>query len=525
MSISTTDFTPYPNYVKRYTRRGVSSRPQGLDGVGELTRTAYRDMVDAVWTEDAAQPSVPVHEYDRETPSGDAYRATWGYDAAGRTEQSAAGAVCYTVRLPAGNRPTLTSVSARIVGDRWLGDGARVTVVPSSSSTPPSWDDVLQSSFQSDVVCATDGQTEAPNNRTGVIADVTVGIGETCADYIHIVLRIDDYLTHRKSWVEGGAMLLPDTIEFTFEEDLTYSRGGTHLLPGNDEAVYDGTGNRADAIGVDDERTAFYYVTFPTPNICSFDSIHFFKKGDLFVCKQVSVGSSGVTFNRGHDIIQSTAKYRQARGQATSDGIAYVGKTGGVSDRLFTGFIVVACPAAAGTFKSLAFPALTGDSEWRDTGSVEFEMVVYKAPHGLPPFIPVNGTHSMNDQLCGSMDPFHFPYRAFFDEKNATGIYFSNSSITSVISGDMPAADATALMDIEFVDSWPFVGNPGEIAIENERGQSTTLEYVTEFKFSKPLTITSRQCLVIGVWPRRDAVTNSYRNVMVPHDYDIGLLK
>jgi len=212
---------------------GESDGPQGADGVPELARTAYAALAAGEWEADASAPSMPVHEYDRARPSGDAWKAVWGYDARARTERGACGAVCYTFAIPADavdqtthGACSLEALTLTVRGDRYLDAGAIVAAIPSASATPPAWADVLAAAIASDPVCATSDQLDAkgaplaPNRREGESADVALAVGAVPSAFVHVVLRLADYLGVRGAWIEGGAMLVAGSVAATFSRDV-----------------------------------------------------------------------------------------------------------------------------------------------------------------------------------------------------------------------------------------------------------------------------------------------------------------
>ena len=532
MSISTTSFNPSPYYVTRFVKRGVSARPQGADGIDELTRTAYAELVGAQWEAEDEAPTLPVHEFDRKAPAGDAFRATWGYDGTARTEQSNCGAVCYTVALPAGGG--MTGVLCRVVGDRYLGDGARVSVVVDSSPTPPAWNTILASAYTSDVLCATDSQAETPNNREGVSVDCSIDAALTVSSgtFVHIVLRIDNYLTHRKSWVEGGAMIAQDSIRILFSDSspLVYNRRGTRLIAGYDDALYEDTGNSAEAIGSISLRTPDCFVYFPlAASDWGRETLNLFKKGDLFIDQQQASLKTGstTTMNVGTDIIHSIDKYFKDFSISRSDGYAQIGRLnyGGAGNYMFTGWLAAMSPDYGGTFNSLLAPVMTGDMTWTEP-KYEFEMVVYKAK-GLPPFVPVNDKHSKNNLVCACFDPFHFPFRTFFEEKTAKKIYFSNTVVTSVVpESGIPNEDEAAALAVEFVEAWTMHGSPSDVPYQDISGAgNSTAEGVTEFRFSKPLTISAKEVLIVGYWPKRYVGGSGNEYILSPKGWEFALLQ
>lgn len=218
----------------RHVLEGASASSQGADAVQELVITAYNAMADAAWTRDDSPPTMPVHEYDRARPHGDAYNATWGYEAETRSERSCCGAVCYTYKIPADaidqttHGPcSLQSVAVRIRGDRYLNSGAIVAAMQSDDPEPPAWAAVLAAVTSSDPVCATSDQLDPetgeplpPNQRAGETADVSIAFSATPLGYVHVVLRCADYLEHRGAWIEGGALVVNSAASAQFSRDV-----------------------------------------------------------------------------------------------------------------------------------------------------------------------------------------------------------------------------------------------------------------------------------------------------------------
>ena len=236
-------FTPPSASVTRRVAVGLSAGAAGADGVPELAQSAHEALMRAPWVESPDAPSMPVHDNgqtsNRSVPSGDAWKCGWGYDATNRTERAAAGAVCYSFALPRAmvaetDAAAVTGLTVRVIGDRYLDAGARVFATLTGSAQPPTLAEMLGAEAASAVVCATSGQTKpdgvtplAPNNRTGVRADAEITPatplaapeGATAA-YLHVCLALVDYTTTRGAWIEGGAMLAPDTLRVTFDRDV-----------------------------------------------------------------------------------------------------------------------------------------------------------------------------------------------------------------------------------------------------------------------------------------------------------------
>jgi hypothetical protein len=239
-----TSFANLP--VTRRVAVGASATGQGLDGVPELTRTALEALAAADWTVSDAPPYIPPHDYDRALPAGDAWKACWGYDAAARTERGACGAVCYTFAVPAdaltGAACNITSIGARVQGDRYLDAGVDMHVLLSDSATPPTVAELLARAPEIMGLCATGDQTDPPNQRHGVSATATITPSAAATAYIHIALLLHDYLGTRGAWIEGGAMLVGGaatggaggvTVEFSRDvESSELPVGSLYLVTG-----------------------------------------------------------------------------------------------------------------------------------------------------------------------------------------------------------------------------------------------------------------------------------------------------
>ena len=242
----------------RRVLRGVSG-PQPLAGTALRAADAYAAMMAAEWTESGDGPAVPPHHCDNASPMpGDAYRQTWGYDKAKRTERSACGAVCYSVRLPddalEGEDCGIASVSAKVFGDRYLECGTILTAILSDNEVPPAWDSVLADGASTsailvpDTTDADDNEIE-PNKRADTSATALLPIGDSAAAYLHLVLRVADYLAVRDAWHEGGAMLDPSTISVVFSRDVVPddtsvpARWTAPEYESGDEAALSRTGN------------------------------------------------------------------------------------------------------------------------------------------------------------------------------------------------------------------------------------------------------------------------------------------
>jgi len=111
----------------------------------------------------------------------------------------------------------IVSVSIPVRGDRWLDDGCDVLVYLSASATPPAWGATADDSVtgQLEVVPANDG-----TDTSATIAFDWRSAPKTALAYLHIVLKLTNYLTHRGAWIEGGAMIDGANIAVTFNRDV-----------------------------------------------------------------------------------------------------------------------------------------------------------------------------------------------------------------------------------------------------------------------------------------------------------------
>ena len=217
--------------VKRWTVTGIS-RPQPLAGTADRAREAYEAMCAAKWERSDDAADLPAHDFVAVSPvAGDAYRQTWGYDAAARTQRSATGAVCYSVKIPSdaltGEVCSVVSVAAALTGDRWLDGGAIVSAILSATATPPAFSDFLATSATTEAMLVPTPTVKpegAPANWRNLRADATGALAldvDAASDaWLHICLRVADYLYVYGAWHDGGAMLDSSTIAVTFSRDV-----------------------------------------------------------------------------------------------------------------------------------------------------------------------------------------------------------------------------------------------------------------------------------------------------------------
>ena len=229
--------------IRRHYVTGFSKGPQGADGVSILAREAYLSMLAATWQDDIREATMPVHEYKRDPPAGQAYKCVWGYDGDKRTDQAACGAECYTFKIPADalddtnadGGADINSIVLRLAGDRYLDHGVSVWCELSSSPTP-SPIAVAMASGGGIAYLATANQTDAageqiaPNKRSGVEEEITVDMsGAASEEYLHVHLFLADYLGVRGSWIEGGAMFASEAVSIDFSRDVAQTDSDSEI--------------------------------------------------------------------------------------------------------------------------------------------------------------------------------------------------------------------------------------------------------------------------------------------------------
>lgn len=236
-------------------------------GFDALARSAYASLLAASWAESAEAPLLPVHDNgqtaNRTIPHGDAWKCTYGYDAAARTERSACGAVCYTFALPAdatasGNVANISAVSLSIVGDRYLDRGVDLYLIPSASSEPPTVSELLALT-PAGTYCATASQNVPPNQRHGVTAAVTAELGVAAQPYLHAALLLHDYVTNRGAWIEGGAILDGPALSIVFSRDVAADMPASVRILRMTDILKDSGGTSHDAVVRLQLATGYHY--------------------------------------------------------------------------------------------------------------------------------------------------------------------------------------------------------------------------------------------------------------------------
>lgn len=295
--------------LKPYSRRvitAVSDGAQGADAIQQLADTAYANLLNAKWEIDTNEPTLPVHEYDRPRPYGQAYKAVWGYDAVSRSEKSCCGAVCYKYKLPnsAIGFATITSIKVRLAVDRYCDKGATIHFCPSGQNFYLEAKDALQlGDFQNIYATETqvgeDGLPLPPNKRQPVVGDYILDTYSIAPyptqSYCDIYLRLSDYTSVRGAWIEGGAMFANEEIEVTFDMEVEPDSG----LTGNSCPMNIGVFNHSDDAINENIRTALISNTLPYVSMYSTYSYNIVTESS-----SMSISSSDI-----HTLLHIPTKY------------------------------------------------------------------------------------------------------------------------------------------------------------------------------------------------------------------------
>jgi hypothetical protein len=210
-----------PNYT-RYIRQGRTLNPVAVTAMPACTAQAYLALVEADWMRtDTLSPSMPRHNWAQSGLSNNFDASKYCGDYADGSQHGYATAICYTLRLPpdalTGAACDLEAVTATLYGDRWLADGAILAAIPSSSATPPTWAEALVATAATVPLMA----VTPSNTGTDSTEEVTLEFTSlTAPAYLHLVLRLADYSTHRGAWIEGSALLDPTSLALTFSREV-----------------------------------------------------------------------------------------------------------------------------------------------------------------------------------------------------------------------------------------------------------------------------------------------------------------
>lgn len=225
----------YNYQFTRYGKRGQSGF-MSCTAMDAMTAEAYAYLRDAEWVAlDSATSDLPPHKWSQSGFKDTYDAAKFCGDYSDGRQMAYACAVSYTIKLPqdayTGTAATLEAITATLDGDRWLSDGAVLSVILSDDAVPPSWDEVLgaQITTPDPVTEEDDAESEwvAPlrkltraNDGADSSCEAILPVNATAKAYAHIILRLGNYLTHTGAWIEGGALLRGETLTLAFDRDI-----------------------------------------------------------------------------------------------------------------------------------------------------------------------------------------------------------------------------------------------------------------------------------------------------------------
>lgn len=243
------------NYnFKRWSLRGKSDL-MSITAMPAMTTLAYDRMAAAAWLElTETESDLPRHDPEQVGAWLDTYDAAkWCTDYASGKQYAYACAACYSIKLPAeaqaGTKAKVEAVMATVYGDRWLGEGAIISAFLTASAAPPAWADIVDGSTalasSPDPAPAADAVTspdwKAPLRRVtrsntapdnDYAATLTPATAEDATAYLHVVIRLSDYISVRQlavtgggtrdsAWIEGGAKIDGTTLAVQFDRAVT----------------------------------------------------------------------------------------------------------------------------------------------------------------------------------------------------------------------------------------------------------------------------------------------------------------
>lgn len=240
----------YKYNFRRWSLRGKSDL-MSITAMPAMTTLAYERMAAAAWLELAETESdLPRHDPMQVGAWADTYDAAkWCADYASGKQYAYACAACYSIKLPAdaqaGTKAKVEAVMATVYGDRWLGEGAIISAFLTASAEPPAWADIVDGSTAlasspdpapaADAVTSPDWKAPlrrvtrsntAPDNYYA--ATLTPATAEDATAYLHVVIRLSDYISVRQlavtgggtrdsAWIEGGAKIDGTTLAVQFD--------------------------------------------------------------------------------------------------------------------------------------------------------------------------------------------------------------------------------------------------------------------------------------------------------------------
>ena len=207
---------------KRFTRQ-VRTEMNAVLATSAAAHQAETLLKSAPWVEQTdTQGTFPARNALQDGFSGtwEAFKHVGNY-AAGY-QRAYAGMVAYRFQLPAdASGKDVVSVDVPLYVDRWLVDGVRVAAYLSDDTTPATaWDTLREGDAYEDAQLPMT-YTAAPESARVVVEKndtitVTFPGSTAAADYLWVIISLEDYTTSRDFWIEGAALILGEAVEATF---------------------------------------------------------------------------------------------------------------------------------------------------------------------------------------------------------------------------------------------------------------------------------------------------------------------
>ena len=212
---------------KRFTRQ-VRTEISAVLATSAAAHQAETLLKSAPWVEQSdTQGTFPARNALQDGFAGtwEAFKHVGNY--ASGYQRAYAGMVAYRFQLPAdASGKDAVSVNVPLYVDRWLVDGVRVAAYLSDETTPATaWDTLREGDAYEAAQLPMTYTEDDPPLRVVVEKNDTITVtfpGSTAAaDYLWIIISLEDYTTSRDFWVEGSALILGEAVEVTFSEEVT----------------------------------------------------------------------------------------------------------------------------------------------------------------------------------------------------------------------------------------------------------------------------------------------------------------
>ncbi len=212
---------------KRFTRQ-VRTEMTAVLAVSAAAHQAETLLKSAPWVEQTdTQGTFPARNALQDGFSGtwEAFKHVGNY-AAGY-QRAYAGMVAYRFQLPAdASGKDVVSVDVPLYVDRWLVDGVRVAAYLSDDTTPATAWDTLREGDAYEAAQLPMTYTAAPESARVVVEKndtitVTFPGSTAAADYLWVIISLEDYTTSRDFWIEGAALILGEAVAATFSAAVT----------------------------------------------------------------------------------------------------------------------------------------------------------------------------------------------------------------------------------------------------------------------------------------------------------------